>query len=92
MLRDTAGWVQLAPPTNWNRAALAALDDLVHALENGGSEPLLGATNARIATEIILASYESSYRRSRVSLPLDVSDFTLERLAAAEQALPEEIF
>ena len=84
MVRDAAGWVQLSPPTVWDEAALAALNDLLAAIEDG-REPLLGATNARAATEIILAAYESAYRRGRVTLPLDVRDFPLVRLVEAEQ-------
>lgn len=87
LVRDSAGWVQLSPATQWGQAALAALNDLLAALEDG-REPLLGVTNARAATEIILAAYESAYRRGRVTLPLDVRDFPLARLVDAEQHTP----
>jgi predicted dehydrogenase len=46
-------------------------------------EPFHSGRNARQALEVILAGYESAYRRGRVDLPLAVEDFPLARLVAA---------
>lgn len=50
--------------------------DLVDALKNG-REPELAGRRALRATELIFASYESSRRRGRVDLPLDIDDSPL---------------
>lgn len=47
--------------------------DLVDALESG-REPELAARRALQATEVIFATYESSRRRGRVDLPLEIED------------------
>ena len=53
--------------------------ELVAAIEED-REPLHSARNARQALEVILAGYESAYRRDRVDLPLAVEDFPVARL------------
>jgi predicted dehydrogenase len=50
-----------------------AIADLVEALKQG-REPELSARKALQATEIIFATYESSRRRARIDLPLDIED------------------
>ncbi len=55
--------------------ALSVLD-LIDALETG-REPELSGRKALQATELIFATYESSRRRGRVVLPLDVDDSAL---------------
>jgi UDP-N-acetylglucosamine 3-dehydrogenase len=50
-----------------------AVFDLLDALKTG-REPELSARKALQATELIFASYESSRRRARIDLPLDVDD------------------
>lgn len=50
-----------------------AIADLVDALKTG-REPELAARKALQATELIFATYESSRRRGRVDLPLEVED------------------
>ena len=50
-----------------------AIADVVDCLKTG-REPELSARHAMNATEIIFACYESSRRRARVDLPLDISD------------------
>jgi len=55
-----------------NLHSLAVLD-LIDALKTG-REPELSARKALQATELIFASYESSRRRARIDLPLDVED------------------
>ncbi|MBX3015255.1 MAG: Gfo/Idh/MocA family oxidoreductase [Caldilineaceae bacterium] len=56
--------------------------DLVAALKNGW-EPELAAQRALRATELIFATYESSRRRARVDLPLDIDDSPLHALVDA---------
>lgn len=51
----------------------AAILDLVEALKTG-REPELSARRALQATELIFATYESSRRRGRIDLPLDIED------------------
>ena len=55
-----------------NLVSLAVLD-LIDALKTG-REPELSASKALQATELIFASYESSRRRARIDLPLDIED------------------
>lgn len=50
--------------------------DLIDALKTG-REPELAARRALQATELIFATYESSRRRGRVELPLDIVDSPL---------------
>jgi UDP-N-acetylglucosamine 3-dehydrogenase len=55
--------------------------DLMEALKTG-REPELSARRALRATEVIFATYESSRRRGRVDLPLDIEDSPLLALLA----------
>jgi predicted dehydrogenase len=55
-----------------NLHALGILD-LIESLKEG-REPELAARKAFQATELIFATYESSRRRARVDLPLDIED------------------
>jgi predicted dehydrogenase len=57
------------------RSIQDALDSL-----NQGREPELSGRRALQATELIFATYESSRRRGRVTLPLDVEDSPLQAL------------
>lgn len=52
---------------------IAAIADLVDALKTG-REPELSARRALQAAELIFATYESSRRRARIDLPLDIED------------------
>lgn len=61
--------------------------DLIECMESG-AEPRLAARKALQATELIFATYESSRRRSRVLLPLDVEDSALITMLAEEQIGP----
>lgn len=54
----------------------AAILDLVDALKTG-REPELSGRRALQATELIFATYESSRRRERIDLPLDIEDSPL---------------
>jgi predicted dehydrogenase len=53
--------------------------DLVDALRTG-REPELSGRRALRATELIFGTYESSRRRARVDLPLDITDSPLQAL------------
>jgi UDP-N-acetylglucosamine 3-dehydrogenase len=61
-----------------------AIADIVDALASG-RESQLCARRALIATEIIFACWESSRRRGRVDLPLDVEDNALDAMIKAGQ-------
>lgn len=56
-----------------------AIEDALEALVTG-REPQLSARRALQATELIFATWESSRRRGRVTLPLDVDDSALQAL------------
>ena len=55
-----------------DKVALGVLD-LVDALKTG-REPELAGRRALRATELIFATYESSRRRGRIDLPLEIED------------------
>ncbi|WP_245758399.1 Gfo/Idh/MocA family oxidoreductase [Halogeometricum limi] len=65
-----------------------AIEDVVTALEEG-EESELGGRNALAADELIFASWESSRRRGRVDLPLDVEDNALESMVAEKKVGPD---
>jgi UDP-N-acetylglucosamine 3-dehydrogenase len=67
-------------PENFVRAVL----DLIDALKTG-REPQLSAQRALQATEVMFATYESSRRRGRVDLPLDIEDSPLDAMVASGQ-------
>jgi hypothetical protein len=50
-----------------------AVRELVDCLKTG-REPVISGRKALQATELIFATYESSRRRARIYLPLDVED------------------
>lgn len=62
----------------------AAVLDLIDALKTG-REPELSGHKALQATELIFATYESSRRRGRVDLPLDVDDSPFKAMLNAAQ-------
>ncbi|RME60747.1 MAG: gfo/Idh/MocA family oxidoreductase, partial [Caldilineae bacterium] len=61
--------------------------DLIDALKTG-REPELSARKALQATELIFATYESSRRRGRVDLPLDITDHPM--VSMVEQGVMSE--
>ena len=69
---------------------IAPLGDTVHSILDAiaclqtGALPTLGSRNALRATELIFATYESSRRRARVMLPLDVDDSALLEMLGVE--------
>jgi predicted dehydrogenase len=62
--------------------------DLIDALKNG-REPELSGRRALRATELIFATYESSRRRARVDLPLDIEDSPFLSMVEAGQVAVE---
>nr|WP_255171580.1 Gfo/Idh/MocA family oxidoreductase [Natrononativus amylolyticus] len=66
----------------------AAIDDVIEGLETG-AEPELSARRALAAMEIILAGYESSRRRGRVDLPLEIDDNPLVALVESGELTPQ---
>jgi predicted dehydrogenase len=77
LFRD-GGWTDpartLGVPVS--QQTVASIRDLVDCLESG-DEPELSSHRALRATELIFATYESSRRRGRILLPLDVDDSAL---------------
>jgi predicted dehydrogenase len=59
-----------------------AVADLIDALKTG-REPALSARRALQATEVMFATYESSRRRGRVDLPLEIEDSPLDAMIAS---------
>jgi UDP-N-acetylglucosamine 3-dehydrogenase len=64
-----------------------AIADAIDALKTG-REPELAARRALNSTEIIFAAYESSRRRGRVDLPLDIEDHPLHAMVESGQLNP----
>jgi UDP-N-acetylglucosamine 3-dehydrogenase len=89
---DTGGeWqaVDVGDQIHGQAHVVSAILDLVDALKTG-REPELSARKALQATELIFATYESSRRRARVSLPLDVEDSPYLSMLAAGDLLVDE--
>ena len=59
-----------------SQRTVASVQSLVDCL-GSGDEPGLSSHRALRATELIFATYESSRRRGRILLPLDVDDSAL---------------
>jgi len=66
-------------PTDEVNAVQLGVLDLIDALK-AGREPELSGRRALQATELSFATYESSRRRGRVELPLEIQDLSLEEL------------
>ena len=62
--------------------------DLVESLKHG-REPELSGHRVIKTTEVIFATYESSRRRARIDLPLNIDDSPLHALAAAGEVVFE---
>jgi predicted dehydrogenase len=63
------------PPTHYEQA----IEHIVAALSSG-EEPLISGRRALRGTELVFASWESTRRRGRVELPLDIEDNPLEAM------------
>lgn len=72
------GWTPVEVPSGMHGMETVKLGvhDLIDALKNERT-PELAADKALRATEMIFATYESSRRRARIDLPLDVDDSPL---------------
>ena len=79
-VKGQADWlyVDVAP----NDGFLEEIEAMIAVLEHGGEHPLNGRA-ARAVHEILMAIYESSRRRARIDLPLDVAESPLEAMVAA---------
>ncbi|HVF85366.1 MAG TPA: Gfo/Idh/MocA family oxidoreductase [Abditibacteriaceae bacterium] len=84
------GWRQIQTSENLHsdEAVARGIADLVEALQSG-REPELSGRRALRTTEVIMATYESSRRRGRVNLPLDVEESPLLAVLAENGAVPE---
>ncbi len=87
LLRSGAAWEdfadkEIADVVGPGGDTVLSVLDLIDCLTSG-AEPRLSARKALQATELIFATYESSRRRGRVWLPLDVDDSAL--IAMLEQ-------
>ena len=85
LVHGETDWLQLSQPSDFEQSLVCAINDLISSLEIPGYAPLIDGQKARATTEIIMAAYESAYRSGRINLPLDVSDFPLERLVEKQR-------
>ena len=78
LLRQGYTWEapELDEGTSSRNATTAATLDLIDCVKTG-REPELSGRKALQATELIFATYESSRRRAKIVLPLDVEDSAL---------------
>jgi UDP-N-acetylglucosamine 3-dehydrogenase len=76
--KGMSGWetVPVSEGLHPQDAVARGVVDLIEAYETG-HEPETSARRALRATEVIFATYESSRRRARVDLPLEISDSPL---------------
>jgi UDP-N-acetylglucosamine 3-dehydrogenase len=75
------------PPIGAWSAITYAIWDVIHCMKTG-REPELSARKAFAATEFIFATYESSRRRGRVDLPLEIDDNPLHAMMKAGEIGP----
>lgn len=85
--RDGEGWTTIEVEDEFDGRVDLAIDDVVRALSSGG-ETELRAEHALNTTEILFAGHESSRRRGRVDLPLEIDDHPLESLIEAGEIEP----
>jgi predicted dehydrogenase len=85
---DGGDWEPLVEGVENSSAVPPAIDHVVECL-NDGTEPEISARNALAVTEIIFAAWESSRRRGRVDLPLDIDDNPLEAMVESGALTPE---
>ncbi len=82
--REAPGWRTCEiPKANDLEATADGVLDLVAALEDG-REPELSGRRALRATELIFGTYESSRRRGRVDLPLEIEDSPLQAMLSGQ--------
>jgi predicted dehydrogenase len=73
---STVASVEVEGGLHGDHAVTSGIIDLLNSL-SAGTTPLLDVSNALPTTEIIFATYESSRRRGRIDLPLDIDDHPL---------------
>ncbi|MFD1514915.1 Gfo/Idh/MocA family protein [Halomarina rubra] len=66
-----------------------AIEEVLDAVDEG-REPEISGRNALAGTELVYASWESSRRRGRVNIPLDIEDNPLTEMIEARNADDEE--
>ena len=76
LLRSGSAWEAPALDELPHDAEVGPVADLVDSLRSGRT-PLLSGDKALRASEMIFATFESSRRRTRVSMPLDIEDSPL---------------
>jgi predicted dehydrogenase len=83
--RAQRGWetIPLDGDRSLGGTVARGVEDVIDALRTG-REPELAAARALRATELIFATYESSWRRGRVDLPLSAVDAPFFHRAAAD--------
>ena len=74
--KGQAAWQDLTVGEDWRIQVKLGILDLIDALKTG-CEPEMSGRKALAATELIFATWESSRRRGRVDLPLDIEDSPL---------------
>ena len=85
--RDGEGWTEVPVADEFEGRVDLAIDDVVRALDGDG-ESELRAEHALNTTEILFAGHESSRRRGRVELPLEIDDHPLTALIEAGEVRP----
>jgi len=85
---DGGDWEPLVADVENASAVPPAIDHVVECLD-AGVEPEISAYHALAVTEIIFAVWESSRRRGRVDLPLEVADNPLEAMVESGALTPE---
>jgi UDP-N-acetylglucosamine 3-dehydrogenase len=92
LLNARSGGFQEVPldpgPANITEAVAAAIGDALRCLDTG-DRPRLSSHNAIRATELIFATYESSRRRARIDLPLQIEDNPLHAMMDAGLVGPD---
>jgi len=76
---DGGDWESLVDGVEDTAAVPPAIDHVVTCLDTG-VEPEISARHALSVTEVVFAAWESSRRRGRVDLPLDIADNPLEAM------------
>lgn len=87
--RDDEGWENIETEDGMHGWEFIdrAIAENVRCLK-AGEEPELAASNALTATELIFGAWESSRRRGRVDLPLDIEDNPLEAMVESGDLNP----
>ncbi len=88
---ETGGWraVEVEGGIHGMEAVRDGVLDLIDALKNG-RRPKLAGRQALRATELIFATYESSRRRARIDLPLEIEDSPLLAMIEAGEVVLAE--